>query len=117
RTIALAAVVGLLLRAARVKATSARLIAWTTVLYAGLSMPVLVWLLPPMPVAVSFLPSASPATVISADGDRFGRAASAPTHLVTNSGTKRGTTPRAITGETTPNRSQPENAGRFSWRF
>jgi len=61
RTIALAAVVGLLLRALRVKATSARLIAWTTVLYAGLSMPVLVWLLPPMPVAVSFLPSHSPA--------------------------------------------------------
>ncbi|PYV73165.1 MAG: hypothetical protein DMG97_11725, partial [Acidobacteria bacterium] len=76
RTIALAAVVGLLLRALRVKATSAQLIAWTTVLYAGLSMPVLVWLLPPMPVAVSFLPSHSPARFVPVGGTSFGPAAS-----------------------------------------
>src|SRR6266516_2550646 len=76
RTIVLAAVVGLLLRALRVKGTSARLIAWTAVLYAGLSMPVLVWLLPPMPVAVSFLPSPSTGKVISAGGARLGPAAS-----------------------------------------
>src|SRR5438034_552359 len=88
RTIALAAVVGLLLRALRVKATSARLIAWTTVLYAGLSMPVLVWLLPPMPVAVSFLPSPSPARVVPV-GQGIGSATTAPTHLITNQGTKR----------------------------
>src|SRR5207249_12300635 len=88
RTIALAAVVGLLLRASRVKAASARLIAWTTVLYAGLSMPVLVWLLPPMPVAVSFLPSHLPARAVPA-GQGIGSATPAPTHMVTNNGTKR----------------------------
>ena len=117
RTIALAAVVGLLLRALRVKATSARLIAWTTVLYAGLSMPVLVWLLPPMPVAVSFLPSHSPARFIPVGGTSFGPAASAPTHLFTNSGTKRGKRAGAITWQTSSNEPQLEDVRPFSWAF
>src|SRR5436190_7461490 len=95
RTIALAAVVGLLLRALRVKATSVRLIAWTTVLYAGLSMPVLVWLLPPMPVVVSLL-SPLPGGGSSAGSVSFEPAASAPKHLFTNNGTKLGKTAGAI---------------------
>src|SRR5439155_2523699 len=117
RTTALAAVVGLLLRALRVKATSAQLIAWTTVLYAGLSMPVLVWLLPPMPVAVSFLPSHLPARFIPFDGTSFGSAASAPTHLFTNSGTKRGTTAGAITWQRSSNAPKLEDVRPFSWAF
>src|SRR5438876_3642938 len=112
RTIALAAVVGLLLRALRVKGTSARLIAWTAVLYAGLSMPVLVWLLPPMPVAVSFLPSHLPARFIPVDGTSFGPAASAPTHLFTSSGTK-----RRETAQTSSNEPQLEDVRPFSWAY
>jgi beta-lactamase regulating signal transducer with metallopeptidase domain len=114
RTVALAAVAGLLLRALRVRATSVRLMAWTTVLYAGLSMPVLVWLLPPMPIAVSFLPSHLPAKFIPVDGTSFGPAASAPTHLFTNSGTKRGKT-AAISREV--NESHPEDVRPFSCAF
>jgi beta-lactamase regulating signal transducer with metallopeptidase domain len=50
RTLALAAAAGLALAASRVKATNVRLHTWTAVLYAALAMPVLGWMLPPLPV-------------------------------------------------------------------
>jgi beta-lactamase regulating signal transducer with metallopeptidase domain len=51
RALALAAAAGLALAAFRVKAISTRLFTWTAVLYAALAMPVLLWILPPMPIA------------------------------------------------------------------
>jgi len=65
RTLVLAAVAGLLLIAFRVKGASLRLQAWKVVLYAGLSMPVLAWLLPPLPVRVPFLRSSISAKVVN----------------------------------------------------
>ena len=51
RALALGAAAGLGLAAFRVKATSTRLFTWTAVLYAALAMPVLLWILPPVPIA------------------------------------------------------------------
>jgi len=51
RALALGAIAGLGLLAFRVKATSTRLFAWTTVLYAALAMPFLGWLLPPVSIS------------------------------------------------------------------
>ncbi len=50
RSAALAAGAGVLLKILRMKATSTRLLTWTTVLYAALALPFLGWLLPPVPV-------------------------------------------------------------------
>ena len=50
RALALAAGAGLGLAAFRVKASSARLLTWTAVLYAAVAMPLLAWMLPPLPV-------------------------------------------------------------------
>jgi beta-lactamase regulating signal transducer with metallopeptidase domain len=52
RALALACIVALALAAFRVKATSVRLFAWTSVLYAALLMPLLGWILPALPVAM-----------------------------------------------------------------
>jgi len=59
RTMVLAAGAALLLSLFRLRATSLRLFVWTAVLYAGLSMPLLAWLL--HPIAIPFLPSYAPA--------------------------------------------------------
>src|SRR5215471_17482363 len=56
RTIVLAAGVGLLSSWFRLRVTSGRLFAWTAVLYAGLCMPMLACLVPPLSIAVPFLP-------------------------------------------------------------
>ncbi len=50
RALILAAAAGLGLVAFRVKATSVRLFTWTAVLCAALAMPLLGWILPPLPV-------------------------------------------------------------------
>jgi beta-lactamase regulating signal transducer with metallopeptidase domain len=50
RALLLGAAAGLGLAAFRVKTTSTRLLAWTAVLYAALAMPVLGWILPPLPI-------------------------------------------------------------------
>ena len=50
RSIVLACLAGLALRAFRVRHASVQLAAWTGVLYAALAMPVLAWLLPAIPV-------------------------------------------------------------------
>jgi len=50
RALALAGAAGLGLAAFRVKSTTMRLFTWTAVLYAALAMPVLQWMLPPVPV-------------------------------------------------------------------
>src|SRR5580700_523986 len=50
RALALSVIVGLVLRAFRVKNTSLRLFAWTAVLYAALAMPLLQQMLPPLPI-------------------------------------------------------------------
>jgi beta-lactamase regulating signal transducer with metallopeptidase domain len=56
RALLLAGAAGLGLAAFRVKAVSVRLFTWTTVLYAALAMPLLGWMLPPMPIpAPAFL--------------------------------------------------------------
>ncbi|HEX3820273.1 MAG TPA: M56 family metallopeptidase [Candidatus Sulfotelmatobacter sp.] len=55
RVLALAAVAGIVLAVFRVKATALRLVTWKGVLYAALAMPVLAWMLPPLPVPVSGL--------------------------------------------------------------
>src|SRR5215472_12976281 len=57
RTSVLAAGAGFVLAAVRVKKTSARLFTWVTLLYIGLSMPFLGWLLPPIAVPIPFLRS------------------------------------------------------------
>ncbi len=56
RTLALAAVARLVLAVFRVKATSARLLTWTAVLYAALALPLLLWLLPSIQVPLPILP-------------------------------------------------------------
>ena len=59
RALALAAAAGLTLAASRLKATNIRLHTWTAVLYAALAMPLLGWMLPPLPVPTpSFVQSA-----------------------------------------------------------
>lgn len=63
RTLVLAAVVGLGLAVFRVKDTSARLLTWTAVLYAALSLPLLLCLLPSIPVP---LPLLTQTTVVTA---------------------------------------------------
>ena len=63
RTLVLAAVVGLGLAVFRVKDTSARLLTWTAVLYGALSLPLLLWLLPSIPVP---LPVLTQTTVMTA---------------------------------------------------
>ncbi len=50
RALALSGVAGLGLAAFRVKTTAVRLFTWTAVLYAALAMPLLQWMLPPVPV-------------------------------------------------------------------
>jgi len=57
RTSVLAAGAGLLLAVFRVKKSSARLFTWVALLYVGLSMPFLGWLLPPIAVPIPFLRS------------------------------------------------------------
>ena len=60
RALALGVVVGLGLAAFRVKSTSLRLLTWTAVLYAALAMPLLGWMLPPLPIpAPGFLQNVS----------------------------------------------------------
>ena len=66
RTIVLAAGTGLLLSLFRLKAVSVRLFAWTAVLYAGLSMPILGWLLHPVSIAIPFAPLHASAKPLSA---------------------------------------------------
>src|SRR5215469_13618596 len=60
RTIVLAAGAGLLSSLFRLRVTSGRLFAWTAVLYAGLSMPMLACLVHPLSIAVPFLPPHAP---------------------------------------------------------
>ncbi len=50
RTLLLAAVTGTGLAVFRVKSTSLRLFTWTGVLFAGLAMPLLAWLVPALPI-------------------------------------------------------------------
>lgn len=57
RTSVLGAGAGLVLRLLRVKKTSARLFTWVALLYVGLSMPLLKWVLPPITVPIPFLRS------------------------------------------------------------
>jgi beta-lactamase regulating signal transducer with metallopeptidase domain len=59
RALALSVIVGLGLAAFRVKTTSLRLFTWTALLYTALAMPVLQWMLPPLPIpAPAFLQNA-----------------------------------------------------------
>ena len=51
RALALGVAAGLGLTAFRVRSTSARLFTWTTVLYAAVAMPLLGWILPPVPIS------------------------------------------------------------------
>jgi beta-lactamase regulating signal transducer with metallopeptidase domain len=50
RALALAGAAGLGLAAFRIKSTTVRLFTWTATLYASLAMPLLQWMLPPVPV-------------------------------------------------------------------
>ena len=50
RALILSAIVGLGLAAFRVRTTSLRLFTWTAVLYAAVAMPLLQWVLPPLPI-------------------------------------------------------------------
>ena len=59
RALALSGAVGLSLTAFRVRDTAVRLFTWTAVLYAALAMPLLGWILPPLPIpSPAFLQSA-----------------------------------------------------------
>jgi beta-lactamase regulating signal transducer with metallopeptidase domain len=55
RALALGAIAGLGLAAFRVKATSTRLFTWTAVLYAAIAVPMMGWILPPLPIPVPAL--------------------------------------------------------------
>lgn len=55
RSVFLAATAGLALKLLRVTSISARLFSWTTVLYGALAIPLLGWLLPPLPLPVPFV--------------------------------------------------------------
>jgi beta-lactamase regulating signal transducer with metallopeptidase domain len=58
RALILSVIVGLGLAAFRVRTTSLRLFTWTAVLYAAVAMPLLQWMLPPLPIhAPAFLQS------------------------------------------------------------
>jgi beta-lactamase regulating signal transducer with metallopeptidase domain len=63
RALALAGVVGVALAAFRVRSGSARLLAWTAVLYAALAMPLLSGTLPPFTVSLPAVPVALPAVL------------------------------------------------------
>lgn len=65
RTVAFAGITGLLLVTLRVKGSSVRLLAWTVVLCAGLGMPVLSWLLPPLALHIPFPQSQLQTNVVS----------------------------------------------------
>ncbi len=56
RVLVLGSAAGLGLAGFRVKATSARLFTWTTVLYAAIAMPLLGWMLPSVPVPTPAFP-------------------------------------------------------------
>jgi beta-lactamase regulating signal transducer with metallopeptidase domain len=61
RAIALSAMVALGLAAFRVKGAPLRLFTWTAVLYAALAMPLLEWMLPPLPIPTpAFLQASLP---------------------------------------------------------
>ena len=66
RTTAMAAGAMALLTILRVRSTATRLFTWTAVLYAGLSIPVLGWLLPPIAVRVAFPAKANGRNFLSA---------------------------------------------------
>jgi beta-lactamase regulating signal transducer with metallopeptidase domain len=51
RALALGVIVGLGLALFRVKSTSLRLLTWTAVLYSALALPLLGWMLPPLPIS------------------------------------------------------------------
>ncbi len=56
RALALATVAGFALAAFRVRSAALQLLTWTTILYAALAMPLLAWMLPPLPIpAPAFL--------------------------------------------------------------
>lgn len=63
RALALAGVVGVALAAFRVRSGSARLLAWTAVLYAALAMPLLCGALPSFTISLPALPFALPSVI------------------------------------------------------
>jgi bla regulator protein blaR1 len=67
RALALSGIAGLGLAAFRVKTTAVRLFTWTAVLYAALAMPLLEWMLPPVPVpAPAFLQDSTVQAIVAA---------------------------------------------------
>ncbi len=79
RALALSGMVGLGMAAFRVRTTAMRLFAWSAVLYAALAMPLLQWMLPPVPVptpaVLRFGEAQPPATTtqyVSATGEAAG---------------------------------------------
>jgi beta-lactamase regulating signal transducer with metallopeptidase domain len=61
RSLVVGIAAGAALSALRVKSTSVRLLTWTLVLYAGLLMPLLGWMLPTLPIAMPALVGNRPA--------------------------------------------------------
>lgn len=100
RTILLAACAGVLLTIFGVKATSARLATWTAVLYVGLCMPVLGWLLPSIRITVPFLPTHAPAKLVSENENKFVRVSSPLSHQFTDSKAAARNAPMARNAET-----------------
>jgi beta-lactamase regulating signal transducer with metallopeptidase domain len=90
RTVALAAITGLVLVMFRAKGPSVRLLAWTGVLYAGLIMPVLSWLLPPLPVRIPLLQSQLKANVAGDELDSVVRKAPSVSIATVHAGTETG---------------------------
>jgi beta-lactamase regulating signal transducer with metallopeptidase domain len=88
RTVLLCGVAGFGIFVLRVKTASARLFTWTAVLYAALAMPLLKWMLPPLPIATpAFLQSASVSPV--------------DVHSQTSQSTQRSLAPNGGTGDRT----------------
>jgi beta-lactamase regulating signal transducer with metallopeptidase domain len=70
RALVIAGVAGLALLAFRVKAASLRLFTWTAVLYAALALPLLGWLLPPLPVPTPAFLNPGGAQIVANDTQR-----------------------------------------------
>jgi len=124
RSLALAAVAGLALAIFRVKATSARLFTWSTVLYAALAIPLLGWVLPSLPIPM-------PSLLQSTARHLPGEAVTSDVDAVSNAGQWSGNTVRnvqppeesslekhpAVSGSTIlVQHPQPHSAVPISWR-
>jgi beta-lactamase regulating signal transducer with metallopeptidase domain len=112
RTVVLAAGAGLLLTVFRVKAPTVRLFVWATVLYSGLSMPVLGYLLHPISISVPLRDPQRAAKLIFVSKDTTASALySFPAKTIDGGGPKRDKPRSPVSNSAWPANSQPGSRG------